>query len=118
MPEIDDLLDPTIKQNQQNYSGSGNGILPNATATLVLGILSIVGCVFYGIPGLICGIIAIALYSKDKKIYKSDENHYINSFKTAQAGFICGVIGTILSSLFLLYFIIVIVIFANIARFA
>ncbi|HIP32047.1 MAG TPA: DUF4190 domain-containing protein [Crocinitomicaceae bacterium] len=95
---------------------AGNGKLPNATATLVLGILSIVGCLFWGLPGLICGIIAIALYSKDKKLYKTDPNHYAMSFKNSQAGFICGIIGTILSSLLVLYFIFFIVLFAGLAR--
>lgn len=42
----------------------GNQKLPNATATLVLGIVSIATCIFYGIPGIICGIIAIVSYKK------------------------------------------------------
>tara|TARA_R110002072_G_scaffold287067_1_gene452308 strand:- start:10583 stop:10936 length:354 start_codon:yes stop_codon:yes gene_type:complete len=114
MSELDDLLDPGVKDNQSGYSGSGDGKLPNATATLVLGIISIVGCIFYGIPGLICGIIAIALHSKDKKIYKTDVNHYAASFKNSQAGFICGIIGTILSGLMFLYFVIIILIFSSV----
>ena len=44
--------------------------LPNATAVLVLGIISIVGCFCYGIVGLICGIIALILASKAKKYTK------------------------------------------------
>lgn len=104
MSELDDLLDPGVKVGVSNYSGGGDGTLPNAAATLVLGILSIVGCVLYGIPGLICGIIALSLYSKDKKMYKSDENHYANSYKTAQAGFVCAIIGTSLSSIYVLFF--------------
>ena len=103
MSELDDLLDPGVKVNSgSNYSGGGHGTLPNAAATLVLGILSIVGCVLYGIPGLICGIIALSLHSKDKKTFKSDKEHYANSFKTAQAGFICAIIGTSLSGLYVL----------------
>ena len=39
--------------------------LPNATAVLVLGILSIVTCWLYGIPGIIMGIIAIVLAQKE-----------------------------------------------------
>ncbi len=103
MSELDDLLDPGVKVgNGSMYSGGGNGSLPNAAATLVLGILSIVGCLLYGIPGLICGIIALSLHSKDKKTYRSDENHYANSYKTAQAGFVCAIIGTSLSGLYVL----------------
>ena len=39
--------------------------LPNATAVLVLGIIAIVGCFCDGIPGLVCGIIALVLAGKD-----------------------------------------------------
>ena len=115
MSELDDLLDPGVKQNEQGYTGSGDGKLPNAVATLVLGIISIVGCILYGIPGLICGIIALALHSKDKKIYKSDKNHYANSYKTAQAGFVCAIIGTSLSAI---YVIVVLFAFLSISRLA
>ncbi|MBL1279606.1 MAG: DUF4190 domain-containing protein [Fluviicola sp.] len=114
MSELDDLLDPGVKDNQSGYSGSGNGKLPNATATLVLGIISIVGCILYGVPGLICGIIAIVLHSKDKKLYKTDTNHYAASYKNAQAGFICAIIGTILSGLMFLYFVIILFIFSSV----
>lgn len=40
--------------------------LPNATLVLVMGILSIIGCCFYGLPGLIFGIVAIILEEKTK----------------------------------------------------
>ncbi|MFT3945982.1 MAG: hypothetical protein QM763_03325 [Agriterribacter sp.] len=43
--------------------------LPNASAVLALGIISIVGCCCYGIPGVICAIIALVLYGKDAKLY-------------------------------------------------
>lgn len=115
MSELDDLLDPGVKNNEQGYSGSGDGKLPNAVATLVLGIISIVGCVLYGIPGLICGIIALAIHSKDKKIYKSDKQHYANSFKTAQAGFICAIIGTSLSAIYLIIVLFAVLSFASLA---
>lgn len=99
MNENNDLLDPSSSTN----SYYNNKPLPNATATLVLGICSIVGCLFYGVPGLICGIIALVLHRKDKAIYQSNPSMYEASFKNAKAGFICAVIGTSLSAL---YFII------------
>ena len=42
--------------------------LPNATAVLVLGILSIVTCCCYGIPGIVAGIIGLVLYKKDNAL--------------------------------------------------
>ncbi len=60
MSEQKDIIDPSMGiDNQKN--------LPNSTAVLVLGILSIVGCIFYGIPGIICGIIAIVLHGKEDR---------------------------------------------------
>jgi len=97
MSNNNDLLDPSTSTD------IGNKQLPNATATLVLGICSIVGCLFYGIPGLICGIIALFLHKKDKMIYSSDPSVYESSFKNSKAGFICAIIGISLSAL---YFII------------
>jgi hypothetical protein len=44
--------------------------LPNATAVLILGIVSIVGCCCYGLPGLIAGIIALVLAKKDGELYR------------------------------------------------
>lgn len=100
MDELDDLLDPGVESTIQN-----NKVLPNANATLVLGILSIVGCFFYGIPGLILGIIAVVLHGKDKKLYRSNPNAYETSYKNAKAGFVCGIIGLSLSAFFFLFFI-------------
>ena len=43
--------------------------LPNATAVLVLGILSLVFCWCYGFVGLILGILAVAIASAPRKAY-------------------------------------------------
>ncbi len=40
--------------------------LPNSTGVLVLGILSIVFCWCYGIPGLVLGIIALVMSKKQQ----------------------------------------------------
>ncbi len=88
----------------------GPAAVPNATAVLVLGILSIVTCIFYGIIGLILGIIAISLHKKDKALYESNKSKYAQSFKNSRAGFICGVIGLSLSALYVLIFVIAIII--------
>ena len=86
--------------------------LPNATAALVLGIISIPTCICYGIPGMACGIIAIILGSKAVKLYKANPAMYSqSSFNNANAGKVCGIIGVILSALFLLYIVLVLIVY-------
>ncbi len=86
--------------------------VPYAVGALVLGIISIVTCWLYGIPGVICGIIALILHAKDKKVYLTNPAKYEQSFKTSKAGFICGIVGLSLSALFLIYLIVVFMFFA------
>ncbi|MCH2225672.1 MAG: DUF4190 domain-containing protein [Crocinitomicaceae bacterium] len=104
MSKQDDLLDPDFEENIGNF-GQGQQ-LPNATATLVLGICSIVGCWLWGVPGLICGIIALSLHGKDKKMYATAPRKYETSFKNAKAGFVCAIIGTSLSAITFLFIVI------------
>jgi nicotinamide riboside transporter PnuC len=76
--------------------------LPNATAVLVLGIVSIVGCFCYGIVGTICGIIALVLASKDNAKYRANPEAYTpGSLKNLNAGRVCAIIGLILSLLYI-----------------
>ena len=79
-----------------------NQQLPNATLVLVMGILSIVGCCCYGIPGLIFGIVAIILGTKATKIHKQDPQLY-TGYGNVQAGKIMGIIGVVLSVLAVIY---------------
>lgn len=80
--------------------------VPNATAILVLGIVSIVGCFCWGIVGLGCGIAALIMASKALGDYNQNPAAYTqSSFKNVNAGKICAIIGTILSALALLSFI-------------
>lgn len=114
---MSDILDNV--GTQSNFQG--NKTLPNATGALVLGIISIATCWLYGIPGLVCGIIAIVLHKKDKAIYVQDPQGYQQSFKNSKAGFVCGVIGLSLSALFLVYILIMLLFvataFSNFSRF-
>lgn len=111
MDELDDLLDPDVKEGG---SVGGSGKLPNANATLTLGIISIVGCFLYGIPGLVCGLIALSLHGKDKRIYNSNPSKYEGSFKNAKAGFICAIIGTSLSALYFIVFVVLLITALNV----
>ena len=76
-------------------------VLPNSTAVLVLGIVSIVTCCCYGIVGLICAIIAIILTKKAKDIYRQSPEGYGN----LQAGYVMSFIGIALNIMYLGYLI-------------
>jgi hypothetical protein len=82
-----EVIDPPIKEKVQ---------LPNATATLILGILSIViGC---GSIGLILGIIGLVISKEGKQLYDKDPDAYIG-YSNLNAGRILCIIGIILGSI-------------------
>ena len=72
--------------------------LPNGTAVLVLGILSIVTCCCYGFIGLTLGIVALVLANKDLKLYQESPELYLN-YKNLNIGKILAIIGVVLSSI-------------------
>ncbi len=81
--------------------------LPNASAALVLGILSVVtGC---GFIGLILGIIGLVISTKDKKMYDQKPEIY-TGFGSLNAGRILSIIGIVLGGLVLLWIIVVLII--------
>lgn len=84
--------------------------LPNSVGILVLGICSIVFCWCYGIIGLICGIIALVLATKAKRLYTENPTEFTeSSYKNMNAGRICAIIGMILSGIYVLYVIFIFV---------
>jgi hypothetical protein len=96
---------PPIQPNQ--FSSNPQVPLPNGTAALVLGIISIPACICYGIPGLICGIIALVLSSKDMKLYHANPAAYTpGSLSNLKAGRVCAIVGLCLSVLFVIYVIV------------
>jgi hypothetical protein len=76
--------------------------LPNATAVIVLGILSIITCCCYGIFGLILGIIGLILTNKDLILYNQMPEKFDN-YQTLNIGKILCIIGIILSAIAILY---------------
>jgi hypothetical protein len=102
---------PTYNYNQTSNQFSP-GKIPNSDVVLALGIASIVACFCYGLIGLILGIVAIVLGSKAKKEYRLYPDQYSqSSFQNLNAGYICAIIGTCLSSLFILFIIAYIIFF-------
>ena len=102
-------------QNQpQNFTPQIQQPLPNSTAVLVLGIISIVGCACYGIVGIVCGIIALVLNGKDMRLYNANTSAYTTgSLKNLKAGKVCAIIGLSLSALYIIYVIAILVIFGT-----
>lgn len=103
-----------MEENQtvQNQQPLGQVTLPNSVAILVLGIVSIALCWCYGIIGIACGVIALVLAGKAKALYTENPEAYTeSSYKNMNAGRICAIIGTILSALYIVYFIVVILIY-------
>jgi hypothetical protein len=77
--------------------------LPNASAVLVLGILSIVSGCF--ILGLVLGIIGLAISAKDKKMYDEHPEGY-TGYGSLNAGRILSIIGIVIGGLTILIWII------------
>jgi len=99
------------QQFSRQFGGSGGGQkeVPNATAVLVLGIISIVGCFCYGVIGIITGIVALILANNGNVQYNQDPSLYTQaSYKNLRAGRICAIIGLSISILYLLAIIILI----------
>lgn len=95
----------------ENYQGQVE--LPNATASLVLGILSLISCILYGILAIILGIIGLVLAQKDKNRLRLQPYLYTNkSISNMKAGWICSLIGLILGSVYFLSVVVGIFVFA------
>jgi len=81
-----------------------NQKLPNATAVLILGILSIITCCCYGVLGIILGAVALFLASQDTKLYLANPELYTN-YNNLKTGKILAYIGIALSVLYLIFIV-------------
>jgi magnesium-transporting ATPase (P-type) len=106
------------QQTPQTNPPQGSGIfntsrqdLPNATAVLVLGILSIVlSCWYFSIIGVVLSIIALVLSSKDLTVYYSNPNQFTaSSFNNIKAGRVCAIIGLTIAIIFFIFMILILV---------
>ena len=85
-------------QQPRDIFTSGQRALPNATAVLVLGILSIVFC-------FICGIVALVLSTGDRRNYQQEPHLYTSaSYELLRAGRICAIIGLCIWGAVLLFY--------------
>ncbi len=100
-----------INQQFSQQFGGGQVPIPNSTAVLVLGIISIALCWCYGIVALTCGIIALVLANKGMALYKANPEAYtLSSFNNMKGGRICAIIGLCLGSLYLIFIVVYLVI--------
>ena len=75
--------------------------LPHSVLILVFGILSILTCCFYGVFGLLFGIVALVLANKSRKLYIENPGNY-TGLSNVNTGRVLAIIGIILSSLYVL----------------
>jgi M penetrans paralogue family 26 len=96
-------MDSNQQRDYLSASPSSNlQSLPNATVSLVLGILSIVIC---GV-GVILGIIGIVMANKDIALYRNNPGVYSEtSFNNSKTGRTCSIIGIIVSAVFILAYV-------------
>ena len=85
-------------------SGAPRVAPPGAVGALVCGILAIVFC-WFPLAGLGLGIIAIVLASRAKKAVAANPATYLPG-GMGTAGFVLGIIGTVLSAIYLVVWIV------------
>lgn len=83
--------------------------LPNSLAVLILGILSIPSCCFYGL-GIVFGVIALVLAKKDTALYALNPEGY-DGYSNIKTGKILAIIGIVLSALYLVLIIALVAMF-------
>ena len=81
--------------------------LPNSTIIIVFGILSILTCCCWGVLGLIFGILAVVMAKRAKEIHLAEPGVY-KGYNNVKIGRILGIIGIILSVIYLILIIVAI----------
>ena len=81
-------------------SGTAKPMLPNASAVLVLGILSVISSCF--ILGFILGIVGLILAKEGRLAYLKDPDRY-SGYGTLNAGRVLSIIGVVLGGITLFY---------------
>ena len=96
-----------VRYGGPNLPGSGK-----AVTSLVLGILSIFGCVFYGLPAIVMGGLAIVFAQIAKANIRSNKVSP-GSRGLATAGLVCGIVGTSLGVIYVGFFVTVLFLFSR-----
>ena len=101
-PECGAPVTPAFQSTMRPTSGK-------AIAAMVLGICSIPGCMLYGIPAIVCGILAIVFYKQAKRRIAAGE-FSPGSMSMAKAGLICGIVGLALGTAYIVTVVVVIIV--------
>lgn len=97
-------------QEDQNYN-QPQVSLPNATAVLILGIVSIIMCCCYG-SGLVLGIIALILANRDMKRYFANPGMFTAaSYSNLRAGRVCAIIAVSIAAIYIIFMVVIIATF-------
>jgi hypothetical protein len=93
----------------------GNETLPNASAVLTLGILSLIlFCCCGGVVGMVLSIIALVLGNKSLQLYEINPYNYsMVSYNNVKNGKTCAIIGLIINGLMILFSIIRFIFYGN-----
>lgn len=105
--------------DHQEIPGETNGLETgfelNYNIILALGILSIIGCWLYGVPGLVAGLVSLKYSNKVLDRVKRDDNlppvKGINKVKSAR---IFALAGVVLSGLYLLGLLITLIFYRSV----
>jgi M penetrans paralogue family 26 len=96
-------MENTSPENISPSENTQKQVLPNSSAVLVLGILSIASCWCYGFLGVIFGVLSLILAGKGKKIFDENPSLYTeSSYKNLNAGKVCAIIGLCISGIIVL----------------
>ncbi|MCB0806185.1 MAG: hypothetical protein KDC05_10335 [Bacteroidales bacterium] len=92
-----------MENQQTNQTHPANQVpLPNASAVLILGVLSIILCWCQGIIGLILGIAALIIANKDLALYEASPGRFTqNSYSNVKTGRTIAIIGLVLAASFI-----------------
>ena len=83
--------------------------LPNAFAVLLLGIFSLLFSVLYGVPGFLCGVIALVLSRSAKRLRRQSPDSYTaGSWRLIVTGRVLATLGLIVSLLVMAVLVIMI----------
>ena len=95
---LDHLPSPQLSAGPSLSYARPTGGTGKATASLVLGIVSLCTCFLYGIPSMVCGILAVVFGRLAKGMIARGEMSP-KAAGSARAGAICGTIAIVLSAL-------------------
>lgn len=103
-PFIDDHFTGTKTNSAYGFKDMGSDLrpLPDGSAVLVLGILSILGSFCYGIFGIILGIVALAISGRSARMLRESPGAYtLSSVSNFKAGRVCAIVGLCISAIYI-----------------